>query len=62
MGKKLFGSPDESAKEDLKTRNSGTETQKAPAGAGVKELSIEMMEGVSGGNQSVPPEWMMRDE
>ena len=57
MDKKQFDSLDESLKENLKNSKNGAE-----AASGVCELSIEAMESVSGGTQTVPPEWLMKDE
>ena len=62
MDKKLFDSPDQSVGEKLRNRKSETGMQKVIAEAGLQELSPEMLEGVSGGNQIIPPEWSMEDE
>ena len=62
-----------SVKEKLRNCRSEAEMQKATATAGLQELSLEMLEGVSGGNSvspegvpgentPVPPIWFMKDE
>ena len=50
MDKKLFDSLDESVKEKLRNCKSEAEMQKIITDAGLQELSPEMLEGVSGGN------------
>ncbi len=74
MDRKLFVSVNESGKEKLRNSGSKAEMQKVTAGAGLQELSLEMLEGVSGGSNPVPPEseqggsafvspvWFMKDE
>ena len=50
----------EKASQDRRISNSSI-----PAGeedAQVRELSAEDMESASGGNEVIPPEWIMRDE
>ena len=49
MDRKLFDSLDESVKEKLRNCKSEAEMQKFIAEAGLQELSIEMLEGISGG-------------
>jgi hypothetical protein len=62
MDRKQFDSLDESLKENLKNCKSEAEKQKAIADNGMRELSPDMLEAVSGGTQSIPPEWFMKDE
>ena len=50
MDKKRFDSLDESLKEKLRNCKSDTEMQKIIASSGMQELSIDILEGVSGGN------------
>ena len=54
MDKKLFDSLDESLKEKLRNCKSDAEMQKIIADAGLRELSPEMLEGVSGGAGACP--------
>ena len=54
MDKKLFDSLDESAKEKLRNCKSDAEMQKVIADAGMRELSVDMLEGVSGGAPTCP--------
>ena len=49
MDKKLFDSLDESLKEKLRNCQSEAEMQKVIADAGLQELSIDMLESISGG-------------
>ena len=49
MDKKLFDSLDESLKEKLRNCKSEAEMQKVIADSGMQELSVDMLEGVSGG-------------
>ena len=53
MDKKLFDSLDESAKKMLKNCKSEAEIRKMLADADMRELSIEELEGVSGGEHVV---------
>ena len=55
MNKKLFDSLDESLKEKLKNCKSDAEIQKVIAEAGLQELSGDMLEGVSGGQDICRP-------
>ena len=50
MDKKLFDSLDEPLKEKLRNCKSNAEMQKIIAESGMQELSVDMLEGVSGGN------------
>ena len=49
MDKKLFDSLDESLKEKLKNCKNDAEMQKVISDSGLQELSVDMLEGVSGG-------------
>ena len=49
MDRKRFDSPDESIKEKLKSSLSEAEMQKNISNSGLQELSLDMLEGVSGG-------------
>ena len=49
MDRKMFDSLDRSVKEKLRNCKSDAEIRKVIADAGIHELSIEDMEGVSGG-------------
>ena len=48
--------------EKKKNCRNEAEARKTDAETGMQELSPEMLEGVSGGNQAIPPEWFMKDE
>ena len=50
MDKKLFDSLDESLKEKLRNCKSDAEMQKIIAESGMQELSLDVLEGVSGGD------------
>ena len=50
MDKKRFDSLDESMKEKLRNCKSDAEMQKIIASSGMQELSVDMLEGVSGGS------------
>lgn len=52
MDKKQFDSLDESIKEKLRNCKSDTERQKIISDSGMQELSVDMLEGVSGGQCS----------
>ena len=52
MDKKLFDSLDESLKEKLKNCKSDAEMKKIISDSGMQELSVDMLEGVSGGQCS----------
>ena len=58
MDKKLFDSLDESLKEKLRNCRNETELNKVICESGLQELSIEMLEGISGGQiiQSICPQ------
>ena len=62
MDRKRFDSLDESVREKLRNCKSDAERQKAIAEAGLQELSIDILEGVSGGLDYIPPDWVMEDE
>ena len=62
MDKKRFDSLDESVREKLRNCKNEAERQKAIAEAGLQELGIDILEGVSGGLDRIPPEWVMKDE
>ena len=49
MDKKQFDSLDESLKEKLRNCKSDAEMQKVISDSGMQELSVDMLEGVSGG-------------
>ena len=49
MDKKLFDSLDESLKEKLRNCKSEAELNKVIRESGLQELSVDMLEGVSGG-------------
>ena len=50
MDNKRFDSLDESLKEKLKNCKNDAEMQKIIANSGMRELSVDMLEGISGGN------------
>ena len=54
MDKKLFDSLDESLKEKLRNCKSEAEMQKIISESGLQELSVDMLEGVSGGIPTCP--------
>ena len=54
MDKKLFDSLDEPLKEKLRNCKSNAEMQKIIAESGLQELSVDMLEGVSGGGGACP--------
>lgn len=54
--------PEDSLREKLMNSKDKAEKQNADAAAGVRELDPDMLEGISGGNQAIPPEWFMKDE
>ena len=54
MDKKQFDSLDESIKEKLRNCKSDAEMQKIIADAGLQELSVDVLQGVSGGGGACP--------
>ena len=50
MDKKLFDSLDEPLKEKIRNCKNDAEMQKIITNSGMQELSVDMLEGVSGGN------------
>ena len=54
MDNKRFDSLDESLKEKLRNCKSEAEMQKVIADSGMQELSMDMLEGISGGHPTCP--------
>ena len=55
MDKKPFDSLDESVKEKLRNCKSEAEMQKVISDSGLQELSVDVLEGVSGGCNTCTP-------
>ena len=62
MDKKPFDSLNESVKEKLRNCKSDAEMQKIIAEAGLQELSVDVLEGVSGGGCDGPERGVEREE